>query len=380
LQISHRAHKQINHFPDMLPAMTWPENYIDIVSGEQRGPVAAGVRAILRSASWLYGGIATVRNFCYGSGVFSVTKVSVPVISIGNLTTGGTGKTPMVATVVRMLQDLGRQPGIVSRGYRADDTGINDEKRVLEHLCPAVSHVQNPDRIAASKRIINDFGIDTIVLDDGFQHRRIGRDLDLVLIDATNPFGYDFILPRGLLRESLRGLQRVDGIVITRCDQVSASKLASIEQRICRTAPQIKDRLVRVSFRPTGLLDVSGVPHPLSRIDGCRVILLTAIGNPQGFVNTCRGAGADIILTRFFPDHYHYTQQDLESVLSEATQHEVDIVVTTVKDIVKIQPLESEPTSSTTASLMALEIATVFESPDDERSLGRIIASAVSQN
>ena len=360
--------------------MTWHENYIDIVSGGQRGPVAAGVRGILRSASCLYGGIAAGRNLCYRLGGFSVTKVAVPVISIGNLTTGGTGKTPMVATVVRLLQDLGRQPGIVSRGYRADDTGSNDEKRVLEYLCPAVPHVQNPDRIAAAKCIIEDHGIDAIVLDDGFQHRRIGRDLDLVLIDATNPFGYDSVLPRGLLRESIRGLQRADAVVITRCDQVSSAKLASIEERICLTAPQHKDQLVRVSFRPTGLLDVSGVTQPLSRIDGRRVLLLTAIGNPQGFVNTCRGAGADIIHTRFFPDHYHYTPRDLESVLSQATQHNVDIVVTTVKDIVKIQPLESEPTSSTTVPIMALEIATAFESADDEQLLGRVIASAVSQN
>ena len=360
--------------------MTWQENYIDFVSGEQRGPLAAGVRVTLRLVSWIYGAIAAARNLCYRLGVFSVAKVAVPVISIGNLTAGGTGKTPMVATVVRMLQDLGRQPGIVSRGYRANDTGMNDEKRVLEHLCPAVPHVQNPDRITAAKSIIDDHVIDTIVLDDGFQHRRIGRDLDLVLIDATNPFGYDYILPRGLLRESPRGLQRADGVVITRCDQVSASKLASIEQRICRTAPQHRDRMVRVSFCPTGLLDVSGVPHPLSRIDGCRVLLLTAIGNPQGFVSTCRGVGADIIHRRFFSDHYHYTQQDLGSVLSEATQHEVDIVVTTVKDIVKIQSLEPEPTSSTTVPIMALEIATAFESADDEQSLSRMIASAVSQS
>ncbi len=360
--------------------MAWHENYIDFVSGEQRGKGAAGVRVALRLVSWVYGAIAAGRNLCYWSGVFSVVKVAVPVISIGNLTAGGTGKTPMVATVVRILQDLGRQPGIVSRGYRANDTGMNDEKWVLEHLCPAVPHVQNPDRITAAKSVIDDHVVDTIVLDDGFQHRRIRRDLDLVLIDATNPFGYDYILPRGLLRESLRGLQRADGVVITRCDQVSASKLAGIEQRIYRTAPQHRDRMVRVSFCPTGLLDVSGVAHPLSRIEGCRVMLLTAIGNPQGFVSTCRGVGAHVIHKRIFSDHYHYTQQDLVSVLSEATQHKVDIVVTTVKDIVKIQSLEREPTSSTTVPIMALEIATAFESANDERSLGRIISSAVSQN
>ncbi|MEO2033426.1 MAG: tetraacyldisaccharide 4'-kinase [Planctomycetaceae bacterium] len=353
--------------------MSWHETYRKIISGERRGAIATVIRAILRSLAMLYGGVTAVRNLMFDMGLRQATKVDVPVISVGNLTTGGTGKTPMVASIVRMLQGVGRAPGILSRGYRADAHGMNDENRVLQHLCPGVPHVQNPDRIKGASRIINRHMVDSIVLDDGFQHRRIVRDLDLVLIDATNPFGYDDVLPRGLLRESIRSLRRAHMVVVTRGDQVSATRLTGVEERICSVAPQLRDRLLRVSFRPAGLLGIDGTTQLLSQIELRRVMVLAAIGNPESFENTCRGAGACVVHSQIYPDHYHYTRSDLCEVQSAAAEHQVDLVLTTVKDLVKIRLLGPETNGEQTVPVVALEIATVYDSPNGEQLLRSMI-------
>ena len=353
--------------------MSWQETYKKTISGDRRGVIATVMLAILRLLAVLYGGVTAVRNFIFDTGMRQPTEVDVPVISIGNLTTGGTGKTPIVASIIRMLQEVEREPGILSRGYRADGSGMNDEKRVLEHLCPGVPHVQNPDRITGAGEIIARHQVDSIVLDDGFQHRRIARDLDLVLIDATNPFGYNHVLPRGLLRESIRGLRRAHGVIVTRCVQVSATRLAGVEERICRVAPQLKDRLVRVSFRPVGLLKIDRTTQLLSQIEKRRVMVLAAIGNPAGFEETCRRAGANVVESRVYPDHYHYTRTDLSAVQSEAAAHRVDFVLTTVKDIVKIQLLGLEMNDDKTVPIVALEIATVYDSPNGERLLRSMV-------
>lgn len=357
--------------------MSSEETWKHIITGERRGPVAIGLRALLRVAAVGYGGVASCRNSCFDHGLCRTTAAPVPVISIGNLTTGGTGKTPLVATVVRMLQELDRQPGIISRGYRADASGTNDEWRVLQHLCPGVPHLQNPDRVAAAAQIVAEHQADVIVLDDGFQHRRIARNLDIVLIDATCPFGCEAVLPRGLLRESLQGLQRADQVLVTRCDQVSASRLSEIEGRIGEIAPAHQGRVAAVRFRPTALLDHAGAPQPLTQMDGRRIMVLTAIGNPQGFVDTCRRAGGDIIGTRFFPDHHHFTAGDLISVQADAVAHQADLLLTTVKDMVKLRQLDQSGAVSAGVPILAVEIATEFVSDNQEAQLRSAISGAL---
>src|SRR5690606_8255127 len=136
-----------------------------------------------------YGAAVQWRNFAFDRGWYRVHRAGVPVISVGNLTTGGTGKTPLVAWLVHQLEQLGASPAILSRGYRSVDSHANDEKLVLDRLCPGVPHIQNPDRVAGARAALADGVCNLLVLDDGFQHRRLHRDLDLVLIDALNPWG-----------------------------------------------------------------------------------------------------------------------------------------------------------------------------------------------
>ncbi len=366
-----------NHFEGTRSSMTFRETYLEIISGQRRGLVAACTRCVLEGLESLYSAGSAIRNLGFDKGWRTIHRTDVPVVSVGNLTTGGTGKTPIVATVVRMLQQLDRQPGIVSRGYHADDTGINDEKRVLSRLCPDVPHLQNADRVAVAKRIVSEFEVDTVVLDDGFQHRRLGRDLNIVLVDATNPFGYEHLLPRGLLRESINSLRRADLILITRCNQVSDEQLHTIGIRISSIVPD-KDRCpIRITFRPDNLLDTSGRKLSVENVDGQRVMVVTAIGNPHGFVETCCSLGAGVVCNRFFPDHYHYTSKDLDSILAQAERHQVETILTTVKDLVKLQTLAN---ADSKPPILAVEISTRFDSPDAEQTMLAAIEHAVTPN
>ena len=324
-----------------------------LISGQTTGFFAAICRGMLWSLSLPYGIITRLRNVCFDVGVKKVSRVGVPVIAIGNLTTGGTGKTPIVATIVQLLQELGHSPGIVSRGYRADASGENDEKRVLKKLCPDVSHEQNPDRVAAAKKLIDAEAVDVIVLDDALQHRRIHRDLNIVLIDATNPFGFGYQLPRGLLRESLHGLRRADLVLITRTNAASISKLNQIEAEILHYDADLAANVHRVSFLPTGLLSADGQSHPLAEAQDKRATIMTAIGNPEAFVSTCRQFGVNITTSMFFADHHHYTEEDLRQVQLHAEAAEAPLILTTLKDLVKIPP--GNP------NILAVQIQTVFE-------------------
>lgn len=327
----------------------------NLVSGQAKGVLASSLRMALSVVSMGYGLVICVRTAFYRRGWKTTRRAAVPVISLGNVTTGGTGKTPLVAMVCNLLRESGIQPGIVSRGYRSVDGGANDEKMVLNLLCPSVPHEQNPDRISAANSLTVADGVDAIVMDDGFQHRRLHRDLDIVLIDATNPFGYGYLLPRGLLREPLSSLRRADVAMITRSDLVSEHDLAKIERRIIDAAPQLADRILHVAFQPTSLRSLDGSSMSLNEVAGKSVHLMAGIGNPDAFQTTAVRAGMRVTGTSWFPDHHHYSNDDLQQVQQRASSSGTEWIVTTLKDLVKL-PTECH-------NIRALEIAAVFPNP-----------------
>ncbi|MBC7967762.1 MAG: tetraacyldisaccharide 4'-kinase [Fuerstia sp.] len=341
----------------------------NLVSGQTKGVPASVVRVALRSASLGYWLAMRLRNELFQRGWKSIQRTAVPVISVGNLTTGGTGKTPLVAMVCHLLQESGLRPGIVSRGYRSVDGGANDEKLVLSLLCPGVPHAQDPDRVAAAKSLTIDEHVDAIVMDDGFQHRRLHRDLDIVLIDATNPFGYGYLLPRGLLREPLSSLQRADVVMITRSDLVAETVLTDIEHAIIDAAPQLRDRVLRVVFQPTMLRNFDGTKTSLSDAASRPVHLMAGIGNPDAFHATAVRAGMRVAGTSWFPDHHHYLDEDLNLVRQKALASGDALIVTTLKDLVKL------PTGC--LNVRALEIAAVFSNPIHADMLHGLIQNAV---
>jgi tetraacyldisaccharide 4'-kinase len=313
--------------------------FLDVISGRRRGLTAGALRGALTLCAPLFGLAVAVRNRRYERGAARVHRAGVPVVSVGNITTGGTGKTPTVAWIVNQLRELGRRPGILSRGYRSLDGQENDEKRLLDQFCPGVPHWQGPDRVATAAHAVREQGCDVLVLDDGFQHRRLHRDLDLVLIDALNPWGYGRLLPRGLLREPPASLARAHMIVITRADQLPADGVATLRTEIARyTSAEIVDS----RFEPTGLVNAAGERLELAAARSRRIAAFCGIGNPAGFRATMQGAGVTIdeALFRVFPDHHHYTPHDCSAIAGVARGGDAELLVTTRKDLVKLRRAE----------------------------------------
>ena len=313
---------------------SFASRFRELVSGKRRGVGATVARGALRLAEVPYSLAVRWRNRQFDTGGKPVERVGVPVISIGNITLGGTGKTPMVEWVCRRLRGRGIRVTIVSRGYKAEDGGANDEALELEQKLPDVPHVQNPDRVAAARMAVEEFECQAIVLDDAFQHRRIARDLDIVLLDSQEPFGFEHVFPRGTLREPLVGLERADCLVLTRADMLIPDDRLLVRERASRLAPQaVWSECVH---KPLALFSSTGEETPLDALRGERVAAFCAIGNPAGFRHTLASCGYEVSLVREFPDHHSYTRSDLLSLAEWARQAEVSAVLCTQKDLVKI--------------------------------------------
>jgi len=335
------------------------DKYFDIISGRNREWTADLLRLGLNVCALPYLGITEARHWGFNHGYLRTESVSVPVISVGNLTTGGTGKTPTVAWLVNRLIELGRRPAIVSRGYRSLDGEANDEKRLLDDLCPGVPHLQHSHRATAAKRVLQTTSANLIVLDDGFQHRRFHRDLDLVLIDALNPWGFNALLPRGLLRERLRHLARADVVLVTRCDLVPEEQIRGILQRIRRFTDV---PVLRTCFQAQQFVNSNGETLPLEQAAERAAFAFCGIGNPDGFQQMLTQLGmnhsAEHLLR--FPDHYHYTQIEMERIPFEAERQQAELLFTTRKDLVKIRR-----THLGNLPVWALDIALTFVDDSD---------------
>lgn len=312
------------------------KKYFDAISGVDREWSADLLRLALRLASLPYAAATELRNLGFNQGVIRTQSVSCPVLSIGNLTTGGTGKTPTVAWLVRQLLHLGCRPAIISRGYRSLDGEENDEKRLLDDLCPGVPHLQHRHRFTAAQKVLQSTDINAIVLDDGFQHRQLHRDLDFVLIDALNPWGFNALLPRGLLRERLGQLARADVVFITRCELAGDEQVVQIQQQIRRrTAAPI----LRTAFQATQFVNSTGATLPLEQVAERQTVAFCGIGNPEGFQRALARLAAGISAENFlcYPDHHHYSDADLRRICERAESQQAEFLLTTRKDLVKIR-------------------------------------------
>lgn len=310
-------------------------DYRNLVSGERKGFVAGMLRTGLGLAEFPYRAVVARRNRQFDSGRRQIVSVEVPVISVGNLTLGGTGKTPLVAWLAGRLRQDGIRVAIVSRGYKAAAGTRNDEALELAERLPDVPHVQNRDRVAAARVAIEQFQSQAIVLDDGFQHRRLARDLDIVLLDACEPFGWGHLLPRGYLREPPSGLARADVVVLTRADAVTAARRDEIRREAARYAPRalwLETRHAPQIWRAAG-----GQSLALGELAGRRVAAVAGIGNPAGFRHTLATAGIEVVAFREFPDHHAYDRADIEELAAWADALDIAAVVCTHKDLVKLK-------------------------------------------
>ena len=324
-----------------------------IISGRRRDSRARGTRSLLRVASLGYGSAVYIRNALYDHHLLRACRANAVVICVGNLTTGGTGKTPLVVWLCRFLLERQLRCAILTRGYKTHSGELSDEPALLAVECPDVPVIVNPDRVAGAAEAIRSHGAQVLIMDDGFQHRRLARDLDIVTIDATRPFGYGKLLPAGLLREPVAGLSRAHAVVLTRCDHVPDDALQRIEEAV----QKINDELVivRSIHAPVGIETDQGAEIDLDAIKGKKVFAFCGLGNPQAFFRTLESVGAVLVGSRTFDDHYGYTKQDLSDIRRQAGERQAGLVLTTHKDWTKITRL-AVPADRPPLAYLAVEL------------------------
>ena len=309
--------------------------YLHLLSGETRGLGPALARLGLRAASVPYGLAVRLRNTAYARGWLRSEPVPVPVVSVGNLTAGGTGKTPCVEYIARFYRKLNRRVAILSRGYRGAG-GCNDEALLLKENLPDVPHLQAADRVALARTAFSKLESEVLVLDDGFQHRRLARDVDVVLIDTTAPWGHGYLLPRGLLREPPSSLRRAHVLVLTRCDQAPAEQRDRLRRTLSRIAPH--KPVVETTHCPVELSNRDGENAALELLRDGPAAAFCGIGNPEAFRRSLLDLGARLGDFRVYPDHHAYGRADIEELHRWADGLPAGtVIVTTQKDVVKLR-------------------------------------------
>ncbi len=300
----------------------------NLISGRSTGLPATLLRFSMGVAATGYSLVVRLHNFLYSKRWLKIHTADVPVISIGNITAGGTGKTPLVIWICKFLQNKNVPCAILTRGYKAQVT--IDEPAILVESCPQAKVIVNPNRVEAAAEAVDKFGAKVLIMDDGFQHRGLYRDLDIVTIDATCPFGYGKLLPAGLLREPVSSLKRADAAVVTRCDQISESELSRIEKKLQLIKP---DMVIAKSIHsPTCAKYTTGEKITIEQLKDKKIFAFCGIGNPDAFLNTIRNTGANLIGSKIYNDHYHYTNDCLADIYEQARYLNADLILTTQKD------------------------------------------------
>jgi tetraacyldisaccharide 4'-kinase len=332
---------------------------------------------LLAPLSALYGMATRARQALYHRGAFKVERIEAPVISVGNITAGGTGKTPLVARLARALALEGKRACILTRGYgRANPKSrvlVSDGERVLadareggdeplmlaEMLLGLCAVISDADRAEAARWAMTNLNSEVFILDDGFQHLRIARDLDIVTIDATNPWGGGHLLPRGTLREPLAGLKRADCLVVTRANQskLDLDALRAEASSLSGGRPVFLSHTKLSRLRPL----FSTETHPGHDINAITqpIAAFCAIGNPRAFFKQLCDGGIKPAHTRAFPDHHVYTQREIDTLSSEARSRGAQALVTTAKDAVKLRSLNFQ------LPCYVLEIEIIFDEEDE---------------
>jgi len=332
---------------------------------DQPGPIRF-LLGVLKALSLVFAGVVAIRYFLYKTGVLRRFPLGIQVISIGNVTAGGTGKTPVTEIFARTLAAEGRRVAILSRGYRRKEAPfwqrvftqivdpplvVSDGKRVLLDSAvggdepymlasnlPGVSVVVDRDRVKAGRYAIKRLGCDTLILDDGFQYQKLKHSIEVVLVDATNPFGNGNLLPRGILREPIRHIRRADIVFLTKC----RGDVSAVRERVRKYNDHAD--IVECNHTPAVLKDVwSREEFPLEWLQGKTTCTLSGIASPKGFENSLRHMGAKVIWCERYADHHRYEPSEILYALNRTADMGADALVTTEKDAVRFPRFETVP-------------------------------------
>lgn len=338
---------------------------IDVILDRRYGRRADLLRGVLWFLSLLYRGIVEARLALYNNRIFRSHTHGCQVISVGNLTVGGTGKTPVVELLARSLQQGGRRVAILSRGYKSvprpfllrlldkitkkkavfvprvvsdgqslllDSRTAGDEPFMLANNLRGVVVLVDRDRVKSGAYAVREFQADTLILDDGFQYIRMRHGLEVALVDRQAPFGNEFMLPRGTLREPPRNLRRATHIFLTKCDGSDNSDIIKRIRCYNRTAD-----IIECAHRPKHLRNfVTGEIKPLEFLRGLRIGSICGIAVPESFENALRSLDAEIEITKSYADHHRFTAREIESFIRRCGRRELDAILTTEKDAVRI--------------------------------------------
>lgn len=352
---------------------TWTENLetfiLEVILEERPGKRAALARALLYALSFIFAGAVKVRRFLYETRIIRDSTLGIQVIAIGNLTVGGTGKTPVVEKFARELQNQGRTVAILSRGYRSkppplskrlinkfllreertpprvvsdgkslllDSETAGDEPYMLASNLKDVVVLVDKDRVKSGRYAIEKFGCDTLLLDDGFQYWRLaGRRKDIVLIDYQQPFGNEYLLPRGTLREPPSHLSRASYVFITKSD----GNTGELRSRIAKHNPSAG--VIECEHHPLYFEDVfTGEQHGLDLIRGLKVASLSGIAQPQSFERSLSRLGGELVYSKRFADHHRFTQQEILNAINRSKKRQAAAIITTQKDAVRFPKVD----------------------------------------
>ena len=328
-----------------------------IISGDAGGIIASAARAALSAASGFYLVGCRARPAMYALGLARARSVDAKVISIGNITAGGAGKTPATIYFAKKYSADGQRVAVISRGYGrttpmdeplavSDGAEIllspvesGDEPYLIAKKAPGVPVVVCAKRVKAAEFAIERFGAEVILLDDGFQHISIARDEDVVVVDCTSPFGYGRLLPRGLLREPMTALSRATRFLLTRADERD-------HEDVIRTLKQINPaaEILRSRHRPVRLTTLGGCgEETLDSVKGKKALAVSSIGNPEAFEAMLRREGIDVVRSLRFNDHHWYNEADIERICGAAQEAGAAHVISTEKDGVRLGLVPNAP-------------------------------------
>ena len=373
---------------------------IDVVLERRRGIRATALRAILYALSFVYERLVQLRLYFYRKRVFRERALGCLVISVGNLTVGGTGKTPIVEKFARALRAGGRRVAILSRGYKSvprkrrwldrlrgtivdpprivsdgktlllDSRTAGDEPYMLAHNLRDVVVLVDKDRVKSGLFAIDKWKVDTLLLDDGLQYLHLKHRLDIVLVDRQAPFGNEFLLPRGTLREAPRNLRRASYIFITKNTGESNEVLIRRIRRYNRTA-----EIIECAHKPLYLQNVfTGERLPLERLCGAFIGSICGIAAPESFEGALRKLGAQVDLAKRYIDHHYYAEAELTTFINRCIRRDLAMIVTTEKDAVRMPHLP-ETELKVPICFLRVEIEILSGHESWEHCVGRICKS-----
>jgi len=318
------------------------EYLYNLATDRSSGIIPSILRFFLFLLSFIYELIIRLILLFYKIGIFKKQKLACKVISIGNITLGGTGKTPLVETVAKYLIEKGIKVAILTRGYKRElsKDKTSDEASMLAKNIPEVPVLVGGNRIKNAMKAIKEHNVGVVILDDAFQQWRIKKDLEILTIDSTNPFGNRKLIPRGLLREPFSSLVRADIFIATKAD-FGLDNLAKIKFILDKIKPN--SLLVETVHNPISLVNmVNNENVDAARLTNKKVCLVAGIGDPETFEKTILKLGLKPTLRFYFLDHYQYERQDLERIIQACKENEINTIITTEKDIPRIREISLE--------------------------------------